>query len=71
MKGFWKYCKNLFEKTLPPSELVLAMIVARIIDPRSKLATCRGLGQETSFSSLGEMPGVTRADEDELYAAMD
>ena len=52
-------------------ELVLAMIVARIIDPRSKLATARGLNSETCFSSLGELLGVETADEDELYEAMD
>jgi hypothetical protein len=51
--------------------LALAMIVARLIDPRSKLATARGLGQETAWSSLAEMLGVESADEDELYAAMD
>jgi len=51
--------------------LVLAMIVARIIDPRSKLATARGLGDETAFSSLGESLGVQSADEDALYQAMD
>jgi transposase len=51
--------------------LVLTMIVARIIDPRSKLATARGLSDETCFSSLGEMLGLEGADEDELYLAMD
>ena len=52
-------------------ELVLAMIVARIIEPRSKLATVRGLNRETCFSSLGELLGVDTADSDELYEAMD
>ena len=52
-------------------DLVIAMVVARIIDPRSKLATARGLGEETLFHSLGEELGVKSADEDELYAAMD
>lgn len=47
------------------------MLVARIIDPRSKLATARGLNPETCFSTLGEMLGVSLADEDELYLAMD
>ncbi len=47
------------------------MLVARIIDPRSKLATARGLHDETSFSSLGEILGLDYADSDELYAAMD
>ena len=51
--------------------LVVAMIVARIIDPSSKLATCRGLNPETCTSTLGELLGVAHADSDELYAAMD
>ena len=51
--------------------LNLAMITARLIDPQSKLATARGLGSESMFSSLGEILGVESADEDELYAAMD
>lgn len=52
-------------------DLATAMIVARIINPRSKLALARGLGEETLFSSLGEMLGLEHADEDDLYAAMD
>jgi transposase len=51
--------------------LVLALVVARIIDPRSKLATARGLRSDTQWSSLGETLGVASADEDDLYAAMD
>jgi transposase len=52
-------------------DLVVAMVVGRIIDPRSKLATARGLGEETLFSTLAEVLGVDHADEDDLYAAMD
>lgn len=52
-------------------DLVIAMIVARIIDPCSKLATARGLGQETAFTTLGEVLDVESAGEDELYEAMD
>lgn len=52
-------------------DLATALIVARIINPRSKLALARGLGQETLFSSLGEMLELERADENDLYAAMD
>jgi hypothetical protein len=55
----------------PERDLVTAMIVARVIDPRSKLATARGLGGETAFTSLGEVLGVRAAREDDLYAAMD
>lgn len=51
--------------------LVLAMIVARIVDPQSKLATARGLDDDTAFSSLGELLGIHCADEDDLYEAMD
>lgn len=51
--------------------LVLAMIVARVIAPASKLSTTQGLRDETAFSALGELLGVGDATEDELYAAMD
>lgn len=51
--------------------LVVAMIVARVIDPRSKLATARGLSGETAFSSLAKVLGVCEATADDLYAAMD
>ncbi len=51
--------------------LTLAMIVARLIDPLSKLATARGLDPETAATSLGEVLGLDRVSEDELYAAMD
>jgi transposase len=53
------------------ARLVLGMIVARIIDPRSKLATARGLSGETCVSSLGEILKLSGASEDELYQAMD
>ena len=52
-------------------DLVVAMIVARVLDPRSKLATVRGLHEETAFTSLGQILGVERATEDDLYEAMD
>jgi hypothetical protein len=51
--------------------LVLAMIVARVIDPQSKLATARGLDPETAATSLGEILELGRVSEDELYGAMD
>ena len=52
-------------------DLVVAMIVARILDPRSKLATARGLNIETCNSTIGELLKVANADADELYEAMD
>lgn len=53
-------------------DLVLAMVIARVIEPEcSKLATSRGLAEETLFSTLGEILGVRSADEDDLYETMD
>jgi transposase len=52
-------------------DLAIAMIVARVIDPRSKLATARGLRADTKLSTLSEVLGVESAGEDELYRAMD
>jgi transposase len=52
-------------------DLVVAMIVARVLDPCSKLATVRGLRADTAFSALGEVLGVESVDEDDLYSAMD
>jgi hypothetical protein len=52
-------------------DLVVALIVSRIMDPRSKLAVARGLAEETAFSTLGETLDIVSANEEELYAAMD
>jgi Transposase DDE domain len=51
----------------PERDLVVAMIVQRLIDPVSKLATTR-LWHSTT---LAEELGVAEASEDDLYAAMD
>ena len=48
-------------------ERVLAMVAARIVAPHSKLATTRCWHSST----LAEEFGVSEADEDDLYAAMD
>ena len=52
-------------------DLVVAMAVAQVIAPDSKLAIARGLRDATAASSLGEVLGVGSCDEDDLYAAMD
>jgi hypothetical protein len=49
----------------------VAMIVARVINARSKLATSRALATETAASSLGFELGIETLCEDDLYAAMD
>jgi hypothetical protein len=51
--------------------IVCALIVARVLDPRSKLATVRGLRDDTLTSSLGAALGVATIDEDDVYNAMD
>jgi transposase len=52
-------------------DLVVAMLIAQVIDPGSKLAFARGLRTQTATSSLGQVLGVAGCDEDDLYAAMD
>ena len=52
-------------------DLVLALIVARVIDAQSKLATARALAPESAVSTLGEALGLGAVDQHELYAAMD
>ena len=51
--------------------LVLAMIVARVINPASKLATARQLDAMTATSSLGALLGLGTVSEQELYTALD
>src|ERR1700751_4909273 len=53
------------------AKLILAMIVARIIEPAAKLATARQLSAATAAHSLGAVLGLGEVDEDELYAALD
>jgi transposase len=51
--------------------LALAMIVARVIEPASKLATARQLDGATATSSLGPLLALEAVSEQELYAALD
>ena len=53
------------------ARLILAMIVARIVEPAAKLATARQLSEATAAHSLGAVLGLGEVDEDELYAALD
>jgi len=72
--GTWRRLRIDALMDVQPSrqrDLLSAMVVARILEPRSKLATARALNGETLHSSLGEMLEVATADEDELYEAMD
>ena len=52
-------------------DLVVALVVARVIDAQSKLATARALTPESAVSTLGEVLTLGAVDQHELYAAMD
>jgi transposase len=55
----------------PERDAVIAMIVARVLEPRSKLATARELRAATLASTLGELLDLSDSDEELLYRAMD
>jgi Transposase DDE domain len=55
----------------PERRCVLAMLVARLLAPRSKLATARALHRDTLSHTLGEALALEAVDEAALYAAMD
>ena len=61
----------IYSRPCRERDLTVAMIVARIIEPTSKLATARQLDQHTLSNTLGELLNLQAADEDELYDAMD
>jgi hypothetical protein len=63
--------KLLSSRRCRERDLVTAMVVARIVEPSSKLATGRAVHRNTAHSTLGELLGVEDAESDELYAAMD
>src|SRR6266576_500379 len=52
-------------------DLVVAMIVDRLIAPRSKLGFVRAVDQETAVSSLGSAMGLGKVKEREAYEALD
>lgn len=57
-----------------PQELqpvLQAMLVARLLEPASKLATHRTLHDDTATSSLGRVLGVGQCSADDLYRALD
>ena len=55
----------------PERDLVIAMIVDRILDPLSKLATWRGLAPETATTSLACELKLDPKSERDLYQALD
>ena len=61
------FASLLGSKPCRERDLVLAMVAARVVSPRTKLATTRWWHTTT----LAEDFGVAEASEDDLYAAMD
>lgn len=55
----------------PLGTLLQAMLVARVIEPASKLATHRQLRDDTASTSLGRVLGVGQCSADDLYRALD
>jgi len=52
-------------------DLIIAMIVDRLIAPRSKLGFVRAVDRESAISSLGAILGLGRVKEREAYEALD
>jgi transposase len=52
-------------------DLVQAMVVARILEPTSKLATARALDRQTCTSTLAQTLNLNEVSEVDLYQAMD
>ena len=55
----------------PERDRVVAMIVARVLEPGSKLATAGGLAAATARHTLADALELDAPTEDDLYAAMD
>jgi hypothetical protein len=55
----------------PQRDRVVAMIVSRILEPSSKLATARRLDRTTATSTLGEVLELGDVTADDLYEALD
>ena len=53
------------------AKLALALIVGRLLDPASKLATARALDQQTAPHSLGASLGLGAVKANELYDTLD
>jgi len=52
-------------------DLVVAMLVDRLIAPRSKLGFVRAVDEETATTSLGAVLGLAKVRDREAYAALD
>ena len=63
--------RQLSTRSSRQRDLVCALIVARILQPQSKLATARSLNAQTASTSLGACLDLESCSEDDIYQAMD
>jgi hypothetical protein len=61
----------LSREPCPERDRVMAMIVARVLDPASKLATARSLGDEAHLVALRAELGLEEVGAEQLYSALD
>ena len=59
------------EQSVRWRDLIVAMIVDRLVAPRSKLGFVRAVGPGTACTSLGEVLGLGSVAEREAYEALD
>ena len=63
--------KAIAQRRSDNRQFVIAMIVARVLEPASKLSTARQLNPETCTSTLAEELGLPSVHKDNLYRALD
>ncbi len=66
-----KLDRLLLSRNCREKSLALAMIVSRIINPQSKIATARALRAETASTTLADVLEIESVTDAELYGAMD
>ncbi|MDR3361408.1 MAG: hypothetical protein LBO64_00930 [Desulfovibrio sp.] len=52
-------------------DLLMALVVCRLLDPASKMATARMLNPESAINSLTEVLQLTDVNENDLYSVLD
>lgn len=52
-------------------KVIMGLVGQRLIDPSSKLGSCRHLHKDTALSTLGEQLGIEDLGHNEVYEAMD
>ncbi|MEN8184993.1 MAG: IS1634 family transposase [Myxococcota bacterium] len=63
--------RQLAARRSPARDRAVALLVSRVLDPDSKLATARTLDAATATTTLGEMLGLEHVKAEDLYAALD